>query len=99
MNIKLVDRGTKAEVILSGRLDVRTADDAETILMQIADKYDTIELNFIDLTYISSAGLRILQKLNGKLRKKGGVLEASNIPPSIANIFEMVGLSDMFVQR
>ena len=97
MDIKLVDRGTKGEVILSGRLDAKSSDETERILMQLADKYDTLVLNLMDLKYISSAGLRTLQKLNAKLRKKGGGLEAVNISPNVAHVLEMVGLSDMFI--
>ena len=97
MDVKLVDRGTEGELILSGRIDTRTAGDAEVIFLQTADKFRDVTLNFRDVKYVSSAGLRALQKLYLKVRNNGGELYASNVPQSISDVMEMVGLSDLFI--
>ena len=72
MDIKLVNRGTEGELILSGRLDAKNAEDVGNVFLQVADRFQNITLNMRDLKYISSAGLRILKKLYIKVRGNNG---------------------------
>jgi len=72
MEIKLVNRGDTAEVILTGRLDSSTAGETQEILNQVCDKYLNITLNMSGLRYISSAGLRVLKVSSKSSRKAAG---------------------------
>ncbi len=99
MDIKLVDRGTEGELILSGRLDTKNAEEVCKVFLQVADRFRDVNLNLRDLKYISSAGLRALKKLYMKVRGNGGVLAVSNPAPYVEEVLEMTGFAEMFERR
>ncbi|SCW47565.1 STAS domain-containing protein [Lachnospiraceae bacterium C10] len=93
MDVKLVDRGTEGELILSGRLETKNAAEAEELFLQMADRFRDITFNLKDLKYISSAGLRTLKKLYMKVRQNGGELSATNVSDYVGEVFEMTGFA------
>ena len=95
MDIKLVNRGTEGELLLSGRIDSTNAEEVGVLFLQVADRFNNITLNMKDLAYISSAGLRSVMKLYIKLRNQGGELSATNVSPYVAEVFEMTGFTGM----
>ena len=61
MTIKLVKRLPDAAALrLEGRLDTTSAPAAQEACLKVAGEYAKIELDFTDLAYVSSAGLRAL---------------------------------------
>ena len=99
MDIKLVNRGTEGELILSGKLDAKNAEDVGNVFLQVADRFQNITLNMRDLKYISSAGLRILKKLYIKVRGNNGSLVLTNLAPYVEEVLEMTGFAEMFEIR
>ena len=96
MDIKLVNRGEEGELLLSGRLDAKNAEQVSNLFIQVADRFRDITINMQDLRYISSAGLRGLRNLYMKLRANGGELTITNASPYIIEVFEMTGFAEMF---
>lgn len=96
MDIKLVDRGNEGELILTGRLDTKNAEEVCEIFLQVADRFKNITLNMKELKYISSAGLRALKKRYLKVRGNGGEVVLTNVAPYVAEVFEMTGFAEMF---
>ncbi len=98
LNIEMVKSkdGSECEVMLIGRLDAQTAPEAEEFLLEQAMNFDSIILNFAQLGYISSAGLRTLKALRMTMRKKGGTLALKGVSSSVMEIFEMTGLAAFF---
>lgn len=96
MDIKLVNRGEEGELLLSGRLDTKNAEEVAAVFLQVADRFRNITLNMQELKYISSAGLRALKKLYMKVRGNGGELSVTNVAPYVAEVFEMTGFAEMF---
>lgn len=95
MDVKLVNRGTEGELLLSGDLDTRTAKDADELFAQLADRFESITLNMENLNYISSAGLRTIRNLYLRLFKKGGKLAVTNMNDNVMEVFEMTGLAGL----
>lgn len=95
MKIKLVNRGSEGELILDGRLDAITAQEAEKIFMDVAERFDSLVLNMADMTYISSAGLRVIKLLHMKMRKKNGELTLTNVNKMVMEVFEMTGFAGL----
>ncbi|MBR6221884.1 MAG: STAS domain-containing protein [Lachnospiraceae bacterium] len=95
MDVKLVNRGTDGELLLSGDLDTRTARDADQLFLQMAERFTTLTLNMADLNYISSAGLRTIRNLYIKLNQKGGKLLITNVNGNVMEVFEMTGLAGL----
>ncbi len=95
MDVKLVDRGTEGELIMSGDLDTKTSRDADQLFEQMADRFDNITLNMKDLDYVSSAGLRAIRNLYIKLAQKKGKLTITNVNENVMEVFEMTGLAGL----
>ena len=52
--------GNKLTVAVEGRLDTLTAPDLEAQLLPVLNGVEALVIDFKDLTYISSAGIRVL---------------------------------------
>ncbi len=96
LDMNLIKNGNECEIALIGRLDAQTAPEAETVLLEQAVNFDSVVLNFSQLGYISSAGLRSLKALRMTMRKKGGSLALKGVSRSVMEIFEMTGFAAFF---
>lgn len=96
MHIKLINRGTEGEVLLDGRLDTNTSPEAEKVLLGLAERFDKLTLNFSDLTYISSAGLRVMKRLYSAMAPKNGEIVLKNVNKMVMEVFEMTGFVSLF---
>ena len=95
LDVKLVNRGTEGELLMAGKLDTQTAVEAEGIFDEASDRFDHLILNMAELTYISSAGLRILKKTHIKMNKKSGALSLRNVDENIREVFEITGFAGL----
>lgn len=96
LGIKLINRGDEGELLLKGRLDSVTADEASEYLEAASNRFDHLILNMEELDYISSAGLRLLKHLHVKMQKKLGALSIRNVNDNIMEVFEMTGFAGLF---
>ena len=79
---------------LQGRLDTVTAPELTRYIDELPEETEALELDFSDLEYISSAGLRVLLSAQKRMAKKGG-MRVSHVCPAILEIFEVTGFSDI----
>ena len=79
---------------LEGRLDTMTAPLLESEIQGKLDGVTDLEFNFAKLTYISSAGLRVLLAAQ-KIMNKQGSMVIKNACDEIKEIFEVTGFSDI----
>ena len=94
MKIDVTKNNETLTVALDGRLDTTTAPELERLLN---DHYDAAESLVIDcekLSYISSAGLRIL--LAAQKRTKGA-MKLTRVCELVMEVFEMTGFADILV--
>ena len=92
MEINTTLEGTKLTLAPVGRVDTITAPELE-----VAVKTDGIEELVFDLAkidYISSAGLRVL--LSSQKRMAGKKMLIANACPSVKEVFDITGFSDIF---
>lgn len=78
-----------------GRIDTKTSPILESDIQKYIDSTDNIILDFTNVDYISSAGMRVLLALHKRLKKKGGTLKVINVKDSIYDIFKLVGFHSM----
>jgi len=95
LDMKLVNRGDEGELLLFGKLDSQTSIDAEKYFDEASDRFDHLILNMAELSYLSSAGLRILKKTHIKMNRKGGVLSLCNVNDNIMEVFEITGFAGL----
>lgn len=84
-------------LVPKGRLDSTTSDDFEKRLLGLVGSGETsLVIDFKDLDYISSAGLRILLKAAKELKKKNGQMAFCAVKDYIREIFELSGFVSFF---
>ena len=96
MTIKLAKRPPDGAVLrLEGRLDTPSAPSAQEAFLKVASEYADITLDFANLSYVSSAGLRALLSLQKQVNRTGGDLTLTNVSAAIMEVFELTGFSAM----
>lgn len=94
MEIKKVKNGAELNLAVEGRLDTTTAPQLEAELKQSISGVETLVLDFANLEYLSSAGLRVLLAAQKVMNKQGEMI-IRNVNETIAEIFEITGFSDI----
>lgn len=93
MKIEKKQEGTTLTVQLDGRLDTTTAPELEVVLKELGDVKELI-LDFENLEYISSAGLRVVLGAQKTMNKQGS-MKVANVNDTIMEIFEVTGFADI----
>ena len=91
MKMKLIKHGASADVLLDGRLDVQSAPEVEKLLLDIAERFQSVELDLAKMDYIASAGLRAFRNFNIAMRRSGKDYKIKNVQKTIMEVFEMTG--------
>ena len=94
MTIEKNRQGAELIVMLEGRLDTMSAPDFEKVVRGELDGVDSVILDFKNLQYTSSAGLRVIL-LAQKTMNKQGKMVLKNVVDGIMEVFEMTGLADL----
>lgn len=92
MNIEKKSSGASLTVTVSGRLDTLTAPALEQELKTFLDGVTQLVLDFKDLEYISSAGLRVL--LGAHKAMKGNLI-VKNANQALMEVFDITGFADI----
>ena len=82
-------------VKVEGRLDTTTAPQLEAELADIYEKAPSLVLDFADLAYISSAGLRVLLISQKEMTKLGKEMSLTNVNDTVSEVLEITGFSDI----
>ena len=97
MNITKTEENGIVEIKISGRLDAATSVEAEnTITGVIEEDHKKILINLEDLSYISSAGLRVLLVAAKEMKAKCGKIVLCSMIDSVKSVFEISGFSIIF---
>lgn len=96
MNIEIKNNTDETILELTGRLDTTTAPILEKTIDECLKQTKNLVLEFKNLEYISSAGLRVLLITQKKINKKGS-MKVRNVSETIMDIFEMTGFADILV--
>ena len=92
MNISKEINGTALTIAVSGRLDTMTAPVLEQELKPSLEKITELTLDFQELQYISSAGLRVVL---GTHKAMKGKLVIKNVNAMVMEVFDVTGFSDI----
>ena len=85
--------GTACTIALEGRLDTTTAPELETVLKEVFDDVQELNIDLKELDYISSAGLRVL--LFAQKNMAGKKMVVKNVKPEIMEVFEITGFNEI----
>ena len=93
MEIKKEQNGPVLKISLSGRLDAVTAPDLDKVVQNELAGVTELTLDFTDLVYVASAGLRVLL-LAQKRMKKPGFMKLTHVNKDVKDVLEMTGFID-----
>ena len=94
MNIKRKTDNGNLFVTVNGRIDTVTAPEFEAGVKPYLDGVTQLTIDFKDVNYVSSAGLRVLLTAQ-KVMSNQGSMKIQHVNASIMEIFEITGFSDI----
>lgn len=94
MEIKKTSNGSALTLALVGRLDTTTAPQLEEVVTSSLEGITDLTLEFSELEYISSAGLRVLLAAQ-KIMNHQGTMTVKHVNADILEVFEITGFSDI----
>ncbi len=94
MTINKKKDGASLTLAIEGRLDTITAPDLEAVLKEELDGVCELTFDFTALSYISSAGLRVLLSAQKRMNAQG-TMKVTGVGEIIMEIFEVTGFTDI----
>ena len=95
MTINKLQENGKLTLAIEGKLDTNTAPQLNDVLLPAFDEVKQIELDFSQLSYISSAGLRVLLTGEKTAQSKGASMTLRGVSDEIRDVFKMTGFDDL----
>lgn len=94
MTINKMTEGTKLTLALSGRMDTSTSPLLDAELEESLPGVEELVLDFAELSYLSSAGLRVLLSTQ-KIMARQGSMVLKNVNETVMEVFEITGFVDI----
>ena len=94
LNIKKDLENGKLTFALEGRLDTVTSPELESAIKDSIDGVEELVMDFKDLEYISSAGLRVLLSAQKTMMQQGS-MKVINVNDIVMEIFDVTGFGDI----
>ena len=94
MEIKDFRENEKLTICITGSLDSITSSDLEEFIRDNIEGIKEIILDFKELDYVSSAGLRVLL-VTMKLMKERGNIKIINVNDSVNEVLTMTGFANI----
>ena len=95
MTIEQTKDNNSVTLTLYGELTALTSEKLSSVVKTAIAGTDHLVLDFANLEYVASAGLRVLLDTKKLLDTKGGKFIIRNVSEAIMRIFEITGFSDI----
>lgn len=92
MKINFNKNADELTVNLDGRLDTSTAPEFEDFLKSSLNDVNQLTINCEKLSYVSSAGLRVLLSAQKKMQ---GAMKLTSVQEIVMEVFEITGFADI----
>ena len=91
MTINKTLDGATLTLAIEGRIDTQTAPELEAVIKDSIDGVEHLVLDFAQVGYISSAGLRTVLAAQNWMDAKKGTMVIRNAAKVILNVFKVTG--------
>lgn len=91
MEIKKEKNGSALTLTLIGKLSVKEAKDLGKVVDEELTNVTDLTLDLKELTYVSSAGLRVLLTAQNMMDDAGGKMKLLNVSPFIMDVLKLTG--------
>ena len=94
MTIEQLKNEEKLTLAVEGRIDTKTAPELEKTLQDVLDGIKELVFDFAKVSYISSAGLRVLMMAQNQMNQQGTmtILHANK---DLMEIFDITGFTEI----
>lgn len=93
MNVIATDCESYMRLLVDGRVDTNTSPQLQQAILNAFQKKKDVVVDFLNVPYISSAGLRAILIGQKTAASKGGSMKLTNVSDVVMNILEMSGFS------
>ena len=93
MEIQKELQGNKLNISLIGRLDAVTASQLDKVIQTKLTGIEELNFDFSKLTFVASAGLRILLVAQKRMNKQGS-MKIHHVNDDVMEVLEMTGFSN-----
>ena len=97
MNIISTDCETHIRLMVDGRVDTNTSPQLQAAILAAFQKKKDVVVDFLNVKYISSAGLRALLIGQKTAASKRGSMKLTNVSSPVQEILDMSGFSQIIV--
>ena len=94
MKIDFTKNDGELTLVIDGRLDTITAPELESFLGENYEAAASLIFDCEKLSYISSAGLRVLLTAHKRMK---GAMKLKNVSELVMEVLEMTGFADVWV--
>ena len=94
MKIEKIRNSSELTLAVEGRIDAKTAPELESVLDEALDGVTGLTFDLKQVTYISSAGLRVFLKVQKQMNAQGK-MKVINANEELMEIFEVTGFNDI----
>ena len=91
--------GTDCELVLTGRIDGKAANELEVEVLALAKTpVTTVTLNLAAADFLCSAAIRVILQHHRQWKAKGRRFAVSRTSPEVSEILEMTGLKSIVME-
>ena len=94
MQIEKTQEGDIVVLKVIGQLTSPTSPALETAINKVLETESNLVLDFAELDFLASSGLRVILSTQKKINTKDGALIIRNVNKVVMDVFEMTGLRD-----
>ncbi|MBR4127009.1 MAG: STAS domain-containing protein [Alphaproteobacteria bacterium] len=94
MQIEKTKEGDIVVLKISGQLTSVTSPELETAINGVLETESNLVLDFAELDFLASSGLRVILSTQKRINAKDGALVIRNVNKVVMEVFEMTGLRD-----
>lgn len=95
MEVREIKEDDRITLKISGRIDATNSGVLQNAILLAFQKMKTLELDFSEVDYIASAGLRALMIGQKTSMAKGGSMTLRHVNKWVMEVFDMTGFSDI----
>ncbi|MDR0760185.1 MAG: STAS domain-containing protein [Treponema sp.] len=88
--------GGAVTLSINGKLSAATAQEFNAAVEEAQGESNALVLDFKDVDYLASAGLRVLVGAQKRASASGGSLSLLNVRSQVMEVFETTGLDEVF---
>ena len=95
MTINKTQENGTITLAIEGRLDTSTSPRFQEALIPLFGEAKVIKIDFANIVYVSSAGLRVLLMGQKTAKSNNAVMTLFNVSEEVMEVFDMTGFSNM----